>query len=335
MSGVGNPVGFPRPNRRRRGVLRILTGTTLAVAALSSAGAVYEVLAESGDAERYPVPGQHVDIGGHNLHIICLGQGRPAVILDAGLGGTSRDWVLVQARLAAHTRVCAYDRSGMGHSDPGPEPHSPARIADELRRLLRNAGVPGPYVLVAHSLSGKSARLFAAANPEDVAGMVLVDTRSEKIDAATPPDEAEAFAASLKRQAVLLSLARKLGLVRLIASILPDEPSLPPGIATEMMLLQTQPQSLRATTAEGLARSTDDAALTGTLLAEIPLVVIAAGDSMASIPGWVEAQAGLAALSREGQLVVAEGSSHSVQIEQPEIVIDAVLSVVDAARTGE
>ncbi|MDP3196917.1 alpha/beta fold hydrolase [Tabrizicola sp.] len=316
-------------------MLRILKGTTLAVAALSSAGAVYELLAEAGDAERYPVPGLSVDIDGLSLHITCLGQGSPTVIVDAGLGGTSRDWVLVQARLAAQTRVCAYDRAGMGHSDPGPEPRSPARISDELRRLLKSAGVPGPYVLLAHSLSGKSARLFAAAHPEDVAGMVLVDTRSEKIDSAKPPEETEAFAAALKRQAMLLTLARKLGLVRLLGSILTDEPRLPPGVATEMALLQTQPQSLRATIAEGLARSLDDAALNGASLGAIPLVVIAAGDSMASIPGWAEAQAELAALSREGRLVVAEGSSHLVQIDQPEIVIDAVLSVLDVARKGE
>ncbi len=276
-----------------------------------------------------------MDIGGHSLHVACLGKGRPTVILDAGLGGTSRDWGLVQARLAAHARVCAYDRAGMGHSDPGPEPRSPARIAAELRRLLKAAGVPGPYVLVAHSLSGKSARLFAAAYPEDVAGMVLVDARSEKIDAATHPEEAEAFVAALKRQAVLLTLARKLGLVRLLGSILTDEPGLPPGAATEMALLQTQPQSLRATASEGRARSMDNAALNGASLGAIPLVVIAAGDSMANIPGWAEAQAELAALSREGLLVVAEGSSHLVQIYQPEIVIDAVLSVLGAARTGE
>jgi pimeloyl-ACP methyl ester carboxylesterase len=335
MSGVRNPVDFPRPKRRWRRLLQLLKGTTLAVAALSSAGAVYEVLAESGDAERYPAPGPYVNIGGHDLHISCLGKGRPTVILDAGLGSTSRDWELVQARLAAHTRVCAYDRAGMGYSDPGPEPRSPARIADELRRLVKTAGLPGPYVLVAHSLSGKSARLFAAAHPEDVAAMVLVDTRSEKIDAGTPPDEHKAFASALKRQAILLTLARKVGLVRLMGSMVGDAPGLPPGVAMEMALLQTQPQSLRATTSEGLARSMDDAALNGSSLGAIPLVVIAAGNSMMSILGWAEAQAELAELSREGQLVVAEGSSHLVHVEQPEVVIDAVLSVLDATPSGE
>jgi pimeloyl-ACP methyl ester carboxylesterase len=324
-----------RPARRRRGVRRALIGGALTVAVLSAAGAGYETIAGSGDAERYPMPGQLVDIGGHRLHLSCLGEGSPTVILDAGLGGTSRDWVLVQARLSAQTRVCAYDRAGMGRGEAGPGPRSPARFADELHRLLTNAGIPGPYVLVVHSLSGKSARLFAAAHPEDVAGMVLVDTRSEQIDAATPAAEAEAFTAALKRQAVLLSLARKLGLVRLMGSRTVGEPTLPPDVATELALLQTQPESLPAPNDEGLARATDDAALAGISLGQIPLVVIAAGDSMAGIPGWVEAQADLAALSAEGRLVVGEGSSHLVQIEQPEVVIDAVLSVLGMVRAGE
>jgi pimeloyl-ACP methyl ester carboxylesterase len=249
-----------RPARRRRGVRRALIGGALTVAVLSAAGAGYETIAGSGDAERYPMPGQLVDIGGHRLHLSCLGEGSPTVILDAGLGGTSRDWVLVQARLSAQTRVCAYDRAGMGRGEAGPGPRSPARFADELHRLLTNAGIPGPYVLVVHSLSGKSARLFAAAHPEDVAGMVLVDTRSEQIDAATPAAEAEAFTAALKRQAVLLSLARKLGLVRLMGSRTVGEPTLPPDVATELALLQTQPESLPAPNDEGLARATDDAA---------------------------------------------------------------------------
>jgi pimeloyl-ACP methyl ester carboxylesterase len=289
----------------------------------------------SGDAERFPMPGRWVAVGDHRLHIFCLGKGSPTVVLDAGLGGTSLDWVLVQGPLSAHTRVCAYDRAGMGWSEAGPEPRSPAKNADELHRLLTNAGLSGPYILVAHSLSGKGARLLAKAHPGEVAGLVLVDTRSEQIDNATPQAETEAFVAALNRQAILLSLARRLGLVRLLGPILADELTLPAGIAAELVLLQTQPQSLRATAQEGLARSVDDAALTGALLGDIPLVVIAAGDSMVGIPGWAKAQAALADLSVQGRLVVAEDSSHLVQVDRPEIVIDAVLSVLDAIRTDE
>jgi pimeloyl-ACP methyl ester carboxylesterase len=187
---------------------------------------------------------------------------------------------------------------------------------------------------VAHSLSGRSARLFAASHPVDVAGLVLVDTRSEWIDAATPQIETEAFTAVLARQATLLSLARRLGLVRLLGASLVDQTKLPQGLAHEMLLLQTRQKALDATTQEGTARSANDSTLTGVLLGAVPLVVIAAGDSLADIPGWGEAQARLAALSTRGRLIVAKGSSHSVQIDQPEVVIDAVLSVLGAVPAG-
>lgn len=317
--------------RQWQRTLRALKGTALALAVVSATGAVYEVIASRGDAIRYPAPGQLVDLGGYRLHILCLGQGSPTVILDAGLGGTSLDWSTVQRRLSTRTRVCAYDRAGMGWSDPGPVPRSPFRMANELRRLLINAGEHGPYVLVAHSLSGKSARFFASANPGEVAGLVLADTRSERIDVSTTPTEAEAFATALKRQAVLLSITRRLGLVRLFGHFLADRPDLPPGAAGTMLLLQTQPKSLDATTEEGLARSADDEALSDASLGAIPLVVIAAGESNDRIPGWSAAQQALAALSTKGTLIVAEGSSHSVQDDQPEVVIDAVLSILGGA----
>lgn len=333
--GITSNVSVAPRARQKRGSLRALKGSALAVAVFCAAGAGYEEIAGVSDAQRYPLPGQLVDVGGHRLHISCMGEGSPTIILDAGLGGSSRDWVLVQTPLSAHTRVCVYDRAGMGWSDAGPEPRSPARIADELHRLLTKAGIPGPYFFVAHSLAGKSARLFAAAHPRDVAGMVLVDTRSEEIDAATPEADTEAFTAALRRQALLLSIVRKLGLVRVIGSIVALKPTLPPGVAGELALLQTQGKSLRATTEEGLARSVDDAALTGRSLGELPLVVIAAGDSNAGIPGWAEAQQGLATLTARGRLVVAEGSSHLVPVERPEIVIEAVLSVLGKARFGD
>jgi pimeloyl-ACP methyl ester carboxylesterase len=320
---------------RRRALLRALRSTSLILGMLSAAGAGYEAIAGLQDAARHPAPGQLVDVGGHRLQITCVGRGSPVVILDAGLGGTSRDWVLVQAQLSTRTRVCAYDRAGMGWSDAGPRPRSPARLAEELHVLLAKAEVPAPYLIVAHSLSGKSARLFAASHPDAVAGMVLIDTRSERIDAVTTPTETRAFSAALKRQAILLSLARRLGLARLLWPSFAPQPDLPPGTIAKMALLQTQPKSLRAATEEGLERSANDRGLSGASLGAIPLVVIAAGDSMAGIPGWGEAQAGLAALSSRGRLVVAEESSHLVQIDRPEIVIEAVQSVLVTVRTGE
>ena len=144
--------------RRRRRVLRgsgrALAALLALIAILALAGASYEAIAATGDARHYPPPGTLVDVGGFRLHINCVGTGSPTVVLDAGLGGSSLDWSLVQPELGRSTRVCAYDRAGMGWSDPGPQPRTPGQIARELHTLLTNAGIAGPYVLVGHSLAG-------------------------------------------------------------------------------------------------------------------------------------------------------------------------------------
>src|SRR5215213_5081592 len=97
---------------------------------LGLVGASYEAIAAAGDAHRYPPPGQLVDVGGYRLHIQCVGAGSPTVVLDAGLGGSSLDWNLVQPELGRTTRVCAYDRAGMGWSERSPYPRTPRQIAD-------------------------------------------------------------------------------------------------------------------------------------------------------------------------------------------------------------
>lgn len=317
---------------RKHMLLRILGGVVALVAALAAAGAAYEAAASLGDAKAYPSDGRLVDIGGYRLHIDCRGQGSPTVVMDSGLGGSSLDWILVQSELAATTQVCVYDRAGMGWSDAGPLPRSPSQIADELHTLLENANLSGPYVLVAHSLAGKSARLLAAAHPEEVAGMVLVDTRSELVDGQISKAEADAFSSALASQGAIYSWARRFGIARLFGASLVSEPLLPPDIAAEMVLLQTRREAIEATTQEGLARSADDGALAISTLGSMPLVVIAAGASMRDIPHWTEAQAALAELSTSGRLVVAERSGHLVQIEAPGIVTDSVRSVLASVR---
>ena len=116
-----------------------------------------------------------VVVGGHRLHIDCVGQGSPTVILESGLGTMSVDWANVQPEVAKTTRVCAYDRAGTGWSEPGPEPRDPQQIARELHTLLGNAGIDGPYVLVGQSFGGLYVRMYAAQYPKEVEGMVLVD----------------------------------------------------------------------------------------------------------------------------------------------------------------
>ena len=329
---AARPTSRTKRSRVLRTLIRAAGGTVALIAAVAAFGATYEKIAASSDLSTYPAAGRLVDVGGYRMHLDCRGEGSPTVVMDAGLGGSSLDWSLVQAGIASTTRVCTYDRAGMGRSDPGPLPRTPGHIADELHMLLTNAGVPGPYVLVAHSLAGKNVRMFASAHPDDVAGMVLVDARSERVDAQTPKAEADAFRVALGLQGALYSVARRFGVARAFGASLAGVPLLSPTIATEMALLMTQADAIDETTKEGLARSADDAALASASLGSMPLVVIAAAASMVEIPNWSAAQQELAILSTRGRLVVAEHSGHAVQLEEPGIVIDGIVQVLTEVR---
>jgi len=329
----GRIAGKAKRSRAGRVLIHLAGGAVAMIAAAATLGATYETFAGAGDAVAYPLSGRLVDVGGYRMHIDCRGEGSPTVVLDSGLGGSSLDWSLVQPEIAATTRVCSYDRAGMGRSEAGPQPRSPAHLAEELHMLLVNAGIAGPYVLVAHSLAGKSARLYAAAHPDDVAGMVLVDARSETVDALTPKVDADAFGAALRTQGALYSVARRFGLARALAAGLIGEALVPPSTATEMVLLQTQQSAIDETIAEGTARAADDAALSGTTLGSMPLVVIAAAASLDELPNWPLAQQQLAALSTNGRLVVATHSGHYVHLEEPSLVSDAIGEVLSKLHT--
>jgi len=130
-------------------------------------------------AEIPPAAGRIVDIGGTKLHINCTGTGAPAVILESGFPGVSLDWVLVQPEVAKVTKVCSYDRAGVGWSGLGKQPRTANQIADDIEELLVAAGVPPPYVLVGHSVGGIYVRDFTLKHPDQVIGMVLVDATHE------------------------------------------------------------------------------------------------------------------------------------------------------------
>src|SRR5512138_3062311 len=139
---------------RSRGCLVWLGRIVVFAGGLMLLGAIYESMAEASDARVYPPPGQLVDVGGYRLHINCTGTGSPTVVIVAGAGDWSTTWGVVQPEVAKTTRVCTYDRAGLGWSDANSLPSDAARFARELHTLLQNANVPGPYVMVGHSLGG-------------------------------------------------------------------------------------------------------------------------------------------------------------------------------------
>src|SRR4051794_16226399 len=168
-----------RGRRVLRGIGRTLATLFGLIVVLGLVGAIYESMAEAADVRAYPPPGQMVDVGGYRLHINCVGTGSPSVVIDAGWGDWSASWSSwVQPEAAKTTRVCTYDRAGMGWSEAGPLPRTAETFARELHTLLHNARIPAPYVLVGHSAGGLTARVFAHAYAAEVAGVVLIESMS-------------------------------------------------------------------------------------------------------------------------------------------------------------
>jgi pimeloyl-ACP methyl ester carboxylesterase len=296
-----------------------------------------------------PPIGQLVDMGGYRLHLACQGEGGPTVVMEAAIGETGLLWSLVQPAVAKTTRACVYDRAGLGWSDPSPKPRTAAVMVEELRVLLRTAQVPGPYVLVGHSLGGLLVRLYAARYRQEVAGLVLVDSAHEE-QYRRAPKEIQELLPQFEEQArqQYESLRALIVSGSLDAGMLPVSPGLPAAAAeTFRALVAAGPKHVETLIAEQQAVQVIHAALAAagiTSLGDLPLVVLSHGQPMV-MPGltdavnqayeqlWQELQAELAGLSSRGRLVVAQDSGHYIQLERPQLVIDAIGQVAAAART--
>lgn len=145
------------------------------LAFLVLAGTTYQGVATALERHRLPRPGGLVDAGGHQLHIYCTGEGSPVVVLEAGTGSMSAAWGWVQPEIARSTRVCSYDRAGLGWSEAGDGSYVPSRVPEELRVLLDRSNETGPIVLVGHELGALYARMYAARFAGDTAALVLID----------------------------------------------------------------------------------------------------------------------------------------------------------------
>ena len=156
-------------------VRRVLISAAVILVFLVLAGATYQGAATALERRQFPYPGRLVDIGGHQLHLHCIGQGAPTVVLEAPATGMSAAWGWVQSDVAQVTRVCTYDRSGLGWSEAGDRGYDPAAVPDELHALLQHASEPGPYVIGGQGLGAALATLYAARYSPEVAALVLVD----------------------------------------------------------------------------------------------------------------------------------------------------------------
>jgi pimeloyl-ACP methyl ester carboxylesterase len=298
---------------------------------LAVIGAIYQAIATEIDQRTYSPPGDLVDVGDHSLHINCVGQGSPTVILEAANGGMSAHWARVQQEVAKAARVCAYDRAGLGWSESGPQPRDAKQVSSELHTLLANAGIEGPYILVGHSYGGLYARMYADRYSEEVAGMVLVDSSHPEQFSRGP--EARAMYEQAKRLSALVPLFTSFGVIRL-SNFFPAHPDLPPQQRGQVEAFNSSTQHLVTTTDEFRATPETTAQVRGTgSLGETPLAVISAGDQP---PSWLEMQDELAALSSNSIHRIVDGATHaSLVYERGDAQVSgaAVDQVVEAVRT--
>jgi pimeloyl-ACP methyl ester carboxylesterase len=276
---------------------------------------------------------------GRQMHLVCLGEGSPTVVFDAGAGGTVDDWRKVHAEIAKTTRACAYDRAGMGLSDEGPAPRDAAAVSRDMGAMLKAAGIKAPYVLVGHSLGSYHVRQFANTHARDVVGMVLVDPSGDfQVDrfASASPHLAqitnpEAQVHTLKDCA---ARARK-GLTPHGSA---EFRSCGGNTVARFETLASEIESMTTQSSPELAKSRRS-------YGDMPLIVLTRGDFAKGMPAeatpedtaafqatWRQMHEEMRALSSLGERREIAGSGHYVQLDQPAAVIGAVNEVVATAR---
>lgn len=243
-----------------------------------------------------------IDIGGYNLFVNCIGSGKPTVVFESGLGGTSKDWKLVQPEVAKNARTFSYDRAGVGESDKSKIQRTSINQMEELHALLEKAKVKGPYIFVAHSYGGFIARIYASFYPEEVTGIIFVDCAHE--------DEFDYLSDNLNSTQL-----HQVKSMFLSAEATYED-------------IQISAQQVR----EG--RSKD-------ALRDIPITVISASvekvakenpnNPMNIIANqWMQWQKDMSSLSRKSKHIAVKDCGHFIQLEQPQIIIQEINEMIDS-----
>lgn len=308
-----------------------LLNPVLVVLVLFALGGAYERITQT-TAPAVAMRGQLFDVGPYRLHLECHGSRGPTVILEPGAGGSAASMGLIAPAVARDSRVCVYDRAGRGWSDPAASPPDGAQIATDLHTLLDQARVPGPYVLTGHSFGGLYVRTYAAKYPEQVAGLVLVDSTAADNKPVSQP-KAGSYSV-LKHVSSLFATTSRLGLGRLLADT--SFSDLPPKYRDDARATAATPKEMSGVLDEyGVAsRSVAEAGRLRSLDAK-PLFVLTA--ERGNSKGWMADQNKSATLSTNSLHRVVPGATHASFVENPDhaaAVTRAIHDVVVSVRTG-
>lgn len=327
----------------------------IAAAAVGEARAATVEAGNDARLEMYTQPQRLVTLeDGRRMNLHCTGIGSPTVLLEGGWATTTIWWRDIQPALAAKTRVCSHDRAGFGFSDAGPMPRTAAAIASDLHATLVAAKIEGPYVLVAHSLGGLDVRLFADQHRNEVAGMVLLDPsvehQVERMGKASP-----AYRRSMAGFVAAVEACSKGVIAGTVTADMPasrtciDPPSrtLPAAINAARRAQQLTPAYQRTAASElsSLAASSFELDTSRRSYGDLPLIVLTAAQSntdpslapaeqTALDKAWWDAHADVARLSSKGSHRLVPDTSHFIPKDKPQLVIETILEVVEAAQNA-
>lgn len=268
-------------------------------------------------------PGQLISVGAHRLHVLCLGKGPVSILLDSGLGGTSLEWLRVQRALAERAKVCAYDRGGYAWSDPAREPRDARRLAREAHLLLNNLGIRGPLIVAGHSFGGFVVRRLANLRQKYIVGMVLVDASHEQ---QISRYEAISDKALLPRRGTFV----------IGAMAVPEQ--LPADVKRKIMAFGRMRKTYAAVYGEmKYFRDSADQVSALPRPVDYPVIVLRRGrepekgdnETRQKETIWQELQSDLAAISDEGEVVVAKQSGHHIHVDQPDLLIETIGKLLD------
>lgn len=341
-----------RPSTRKRVgrlVRRSAAGLALLIVALCISGALYNALTLSHLRKTYPPPGQFVNVDGHRMHLYCTGSGTPTLVLESGGAESYLVWGKVQPSLSRVTRVCSYDRAGLGWSEAVPGPRDSAHVAEQLHALLTQAGIHGPLVLMGHSAGGLYIRTYAKRFPTDIAGLVFVDATTPSGFRKLPASMAALDYHSSAQMAVFKAMIA-LGIPRIFGQC--ETP--PPGFEATANLWRAdacKPAYVTAVRREQAALPQSIAqAAQATSFGDLPILVLSRDPLLprpAHLPVPVSAsdwqqgnaihdarQQKLIRLSTRSRRVIAKGSGHYIHFDRPDLLVREVDAFVQRVRSG-